>query len=191
MFFSVLRKNFACGDFLSAFYASRETSWKNHLGVSRNSSFFENWSNDFWLVFWIFQPPSTVEQFQWKSSKFRKIVNVFHCWPEKFQTFVIVFASYVTEGTFSSKTFRSKSIQENFVSNLSENFAGGFVRAALEVSGSQLELRKTSEEKVSGKCSIFHVFPDFGKSFTLTVVTSPFYTSTWLVWLPFSLKLSI
>ena len=52
-------------------------------------------------------------------------------------------------------------------------------------------MRKTSEEKVSGKCSIFHVLPDFGKSFTLTVVTSPFYTSTWLVWLPFSLKLSI
>ena len=90
-------------------------------------------------------------------------MNVFHCWPEKFQTFVIVFASYVTEGTFWLKIFWLKSIQEKFISSLSESFAAGFVRAALEVSGSQLELRKTSEEKVSGKCSIFHIFPTLAK----------------------------
>ena len=47
-------------------------------------------------------------------------MNVFHCWPEKFQTFVIVFASYVTEGTFWSKIFWLKSIQEKFISSLSE-----------------------------------------------------------------------
>ena len=90
-------------------------------------------------------------------------MNVFHCSPEKNQTFVIVFASYVTEGTFWSKTFWSKSFQEKFISSLSENFAAGFVRAVLEVSGSQLELRKTSEEKVSGKCSIFQIFPTLAK----------------------------
>ena len=83
--------------------------------------------------------------------------------PEKcecFSLFVMVFACYVTEGTFWSKTFWLKSIQEKFISSLSESFAAGFVRAALEVSGSQLELRKTSEEKDSGKCSIFHIFPN-------------------------------
>ena len=90
-------------------------------------------------------------------------MNVFHCWPEKNQSFVIVFASYVTEGTFWSKTFWLKNIQENFFSSLSESFAAGFVRAALEVSGSQLELRKTSEEKVSGKFSIFRIFPTLAK----------------------------
>ena len=90
-------------------------------------------------------------------------MNVFHCSPEKNQTFVIVFTSYVTEGTFWSKTFWSKSIQEKFISSLSESFAAGFVRAALEVSGIQLELRKTSEEKVSGKCSIFQIFPTLAK----------------------------
>ena len=109
---------------------------KKSLRVSRNSSFFESLSNEFWLVFWIFQPPSTVEQFKWKTSKFQKNVNVFHCWPEKIQTFVIVFASYVTEGTIWSKTFWLKIIQENFVSYLSKSFPGGFVRAALKVSGS-------------------------------------------------------
>ena len=90
-------------------------------------------------------------------------MNVFHCSPEKNQTFVIVFASYVTEGTFWSKTFWSKSFQEKFISSLSENFAAGFVRAVLEVSGSQLELRKMCEEKVSGKCSFFHIFPTLAK----------------------------
>ena len=90
-------------------------------------------------------------------------MNVFQCWPEKILTFVIVFASYVAERTFWSKTFWTKSIQENFVPNLSKSFAAGFVKAALEVSGSQLELRKTSEEKVSGKCSIFHILPTLAK----------------------------
>ena len=77
MLFSFLNKNFACGVFLSAYYASRETILKKEKFKSFKKVIFEIWWKQFWLVFWLLQPGVQWKNFSEEASNFQRNVIFF------------------------------------------------------------------------------------------------------------------